>query len=288
MRLAMIKHIVNIIVFLVIFTAPCARANSEQAEPFPPFKIANHLYFVGNKNQATYLVVTEKGNILINADYEVNLPLIKNSIKKLGFNYNDIKIILLSHAHSDHAAASALIKKETKADYMVMDQDVSVIESGGKTDFHYARDPEQIYPAAKVNRVLHDGDEVKLGNTILTAHLTPGHTKGCTTWTMKAREGNKTYNVVIIGSVGVNPGYKLIHNSTYPEIAEDYRRAFQVLKKLPCDIFLGSHGMFFDLEQKYARMKKESKNPFVDPDGYRKYVLKKEREFYNELDKQKI
>jgi metallo-beta-lactamase class B len=193
--------------------------------------------------------------------------------------------MLISHAHWDHDAGSALIKESTGATYMVMDRDVSVVESGGKTDFNYGK--ANSYTPVKVDRVLHDGSKVELGGTTLVAHLTPGHTKGCTTWTMKVTDGGKTYNVVIIGSPNVNPGYKLAHNAAYPQIASDYIRTWRVLKSLPCDIFLGAHGDYFGLVEKYPRMKQGSENPFIDPDGYKKYVTQKEKDFYAELAKQK-
>ena len=138
----------------------------------------------------------------------------------------------------------------------------------------------------KVDRVLHDGEEVKLGGTVLVAHLTPGHTKGCTTWTMVVREGGKTYNVEIIGSPNVNAGYKLVDNAKYPGIAADFERTFRVLKSLPCDIFLGAHGSYFDMEAKYARMKAGATDVFVDPKGCAAYVDEREGAFRRELAKQ--
>jgi len=277
--------------FLLLLAATetlLAQANPEWTEPFPPFRIAGNLYYVGTKGLANYLVVTPKGNILINSDLEANVPMIEASIEKLGFHFRDTKILLISHAHWDHDAGSALIKQKTGAVYMVMDADVSVVESGGKTDFQYGSDPATLYPPAKVDRVLHDGDEVALGGTVLVAHLTPGHTKGCTTWTMKVTEGGKTYNVVIIGSPNVNPGYKLVGNTAYPQIAGDYERMWRVLKSLPCDIFLGAHGGYFNLEEKYPRLKDGAPNPFLDPAGYQQYISQKEQDFHAELEKQKL
>ena len=264
-----------------------AQASAEWTEPFPPFKIAGNLYYVGSKGLANYLVTTPQGHILINSDLEQNVPLIRTSVEKLGFKFSDIKVLLISHAHWDHDASSDTIKKLTGAKYMVMDADVPVVESGGKTDFQYGNVTTALYTSTKVDRVLHDGDEVKLGGAVLVAHLTPGHTKGCTTWTMKAQEAGKTYNVVIIGSPNVNPGYKLVNNAAYPQIASDYEKMFRVLKSLPCDIFLGAHGNYFDLETKYARMNEGGTAAFVDPQGYQKYVNDKEQEFKTEFAKQK-
>ena len=282
--------IISLVFILVLAGAGStfAQANPDWTEPFPPFRIADNLYYVGSKGLANYLVTTPQGNILINSDLEANLPLIQASIEKLGFKFKDTKILLISHAHWDHDAGSAMIKERTGATYMVMDADVPVVESGGRTDFAYANDPALLYRPAKVDRVLHDGDEVKLGGTILVAHLTPGHTKGCTTWTMQATDRGKTYNVVILGSPNVNPGYKLVHNTAYPRIAEDYERMWRVLKSLPCDIFLGAHGSYFGLDQKYPLIKEEGANPFVDPGGYKKYILQKEQDFRTELARQKL
>jgi len=264
-----------------------AAAQDDWTEPFPPFRIAGNLYYVGSKGLANYLITTPQGHILINSDLEANVPLIRASVEKLGFKFSDIKILLISHAHWDHDAGSALIKQITGASYMVMDADVSVVESGGKSDFQYGSTPAFLYKATKVDRVLHDGDEVKLGNAVLVAHLTAGHTKGCTTWTMKVREGEKTYDVVVVGSPNVNEGYKLVDNTAYPQIAQDYERMFQVLRSLPCDYFLGAHGNYFDMETKYAQLKKGVLTSFIDPDGYLKFVTQKEQAFRAELAKQK-
>jgi metallo-beta-lactamase class B len=197
-----------------------------------------------------------------------------------------VKILLISHAHWDHAAGSAEIKRLTGAKYMVMDADVPVVESGGKTDFQYGAEAGSHFPATKVDRVLHDGDEVKLGGVVLVAHKTAGHTKGCTTWTMKVREDNRSYNIVIVGSPNVNTGYKLMSNAAYPEIAQDYVSTFRTLQSLPCDVFLGAHGSYYGMEAKFARMKPGGVNPFVDPEGYKGYVAEREQVFRKELGKQ--
>ncbi|MFL5638404.1 MAG: subclass B3 metallo-beta-lactamase [Gemmatimonadaceae bacterium] len=274
---------------VLLLTGP-RRAGAQSpdwTEPFPPFRIAGNLYYVGTKGLANYLITTPQGHILINSDLEQSVPLIRSSVEKLGFRFTDLRILLISHAHWDHDAGSAAIKKITGAAYMVMDGDVSVVESGGKTDFQYGRDSAMLYPPAKVDRVLHDGDEVTFGGTTLVAHLTPGHTKGCTTWTMKVEESGKRYEVVIIGSPNVNEGYKLVNNALYPGIAADYERTFHVLKSLPVDIFLGAHGSYFGLERKYSAMKNRGSSIFVDPAGYKNYVNEREQAFRTELVRQK-
>lgn len=254
--------------------------------PFPAHHVAGNIYFVGSKGLGIYLITTPQGHILINSGLEASVPLIRESVENLGFRFSDIKILLISHAHFDHDAGSATIRQLTGAQYMVMDADVPVVESGGKADFAYGNSPDALYKPAKVDRALHDGDQVRLGDVILTAHLTPGHTKGCTTWTMKVQDRGKPYDVVIVGSPNVNPGYKLVGNESYPQIATDYQRTFRVLKSLPCDIFLGAHGSYYDLDAKYARLKEGAANPFIDPKGYKRYVTEREHAFEAELAKQ--
>ena len=279
--------ILSLLLTLVIASASAkAPVQDEYTVPFPSFRIADNLYYVGTKGVASYLITTRQGHILINSNVEAGVPLLRTSVESLGFKFSDIKILLISHAHWDHNAASATIKKLTGAQYMVMEGDVPVIESGGKSDFQYGQDPDAHYAPTTVDRVLRDGDKVKLGNAELVAHLTPGHTRGCTTWTMKVKDGEKTRNVVIIGSPNVNPGYKLVDNKVYPEMAKDFERTFTVLKSLPVDYFLGAHGSYFDLETKYAQMKAGSATVFIDPEGYKKYVTEREQAFRRELAKQ--
>lgn len=245
-----------------------------------------NIYYVGSRGLASYLITTPAGHILINANLTTSVPLIRESVEKLGFHFNDIKILLISHAHFDHDGGSAEVKKLTGAKYMVMAGDAEVVESGGKRDFQYGNSPNMLYPATKVDRVLHDGDEVKLGGTVLTAHLTAGHTRGCTTWSLKVTDGGKTYNIVIVGSPNVNPGYKLVNNTIYPEIARNYVSGFAVLKALPCDVFLGAHGSYYGLEAKFAKLNAGGANPYIDPEGYKSYVAERQQAFEAELKKQ--
>ncbi len=255
-------------------------------EPFPPFRIAGNLYYVGSKDLASYLISTPQGLILINANLQSSVPQIERSVEKLGFHIRDIKILLISHAHYDHCAGAAQILKLTGAKYEVMAADVPVVESGGSDDFQYAKDKSMHFPPAHVDRVLHDGDQVSLGGTTLTAHLTPGHTKGTTTWTLEEPLNGRTMQVVIVGSPNVNPGYRLVGNKAYPQIASDYRRGFQVLRGLRCEIFLGAHGSYFGMVDKYARRKAGDKDAFVDPAGYRAYVADREQAFDADLHRQ--
>jgi metallo-beta-lactamase class B len=255
----------------------------EWTRTIPPFRIAGNLYYVGSEDLAAFLVVTPKGNVLINSNLASSPPQIRHSVEQLGFHWRDTKILLISHAHFDHAAGSAEVLKETGAKYEVMDADVPVIESGGRGDFALGKDSQYWFPRAHVDRVLHDGDTVELGGTVLTAHKTAGHTKGTTTWTMDLNEpasgAGKTLHVVIVGSPNVLDSYKLVGNRAYPQIAADFRHQFEVLKALPCDVFLGAHGAYFGLKEKYARFKSGDRNAFVDPEGYRAFVGEKEREF---------
>jgi metallo-beta-lactamase class B len=272
--------------FLLLALPLFAQNEPDWLEPFPPHKVMDNVYYVGSRGLSSYLITTSQGNILINSSFEASVPLIRAAIEKLGFRFQDTKILLISHAHNDHCAGSALVKKLTGAKYMVMAGDVPVVEDGGKSDFQYGADPANRYPPTKVDRVLHDGDQVKLGNAVLTAHLTPGHTKGCTTWTLEAHAAGKLYHVVIVGSPNVNPGYNLTGNALYPQIAEDYARTFRVLKSLPCDVFLGAHGAYYGMEAKYARMQKNEANPFIDPAGYQAYIAEREHAFREELQRQ--
>jgi metallo-beta-lactamase class B len=273
--------------FLLIFGLHlAAQIPASWTTPVAPFRIAGNLYYVGSQDLAAYLIVTPQGNILINSNLESSPAQIRKSIEALGFKYSDTKILLISHGHYDHCAGSAEIKRETGAKYEVMAQDVPVVESGGQNDFHYASDKTFWFPATKVDHILHDGDTVSLGGTTLTARLTAGHTKGTTTWTLDEKENGRTLHVVIVGSPNVNPGYKLVNNKAYPPIAADYRHEFEVLKKLPCDIFLGAHGAYFDLLSKYDRFKNGDKNAFIDPAGYKAYIADREQAFENELKKQ--
>jgi metallo-beta-lactamase class B len=252
------------------------QTRAERNKTFPPHKVIGNLYFVGTDNLGSFLITSPQGHILINSDYEETVPIVRASIEKLGFHYADIKILLGSHAHGDHMEGDALVKELTGARVMAMQQDVDALTAmkpGGKP-----------HP---IDQVLHDGEEVKFGDTTLTAHLTPGHTKGCTTWTTKVQDAGKTYDVLILCSVGVNAGVQLVNSSTYPQIADDYMRSFKILKTLPCDVFLGAHTNFYNMQEKYAKLGKGGANPFIDPAGYQAYLDTMEKTFQGKLEEQK-
>jgi metallo-beta-lactamase class B len=265
-----------LLIFLAGAAIALAQGNPDWHAEFPAFRIAGNLYYVGTADLAVYLINTPRGNILINSDFKQDLPTIKKSIEQLGFKYSDTKIILISHAHGDHDEGTGVIKQETGAKLMVMDADVEAEQSTASGR-----------PGAHVDRVLHDNETVELGGSKLVAHLTPGHTKGCTTWTMQVSDGARKLNAVIIGSPNVNPGYILVGNKNYPQIAEDYVKTFAVLKSLPCDLFLGAHGAYFGLKAKYEKMKAAAANPFIDPEGYKAYVAERDDTFRKEWERQK-
>ena len=264
---------------LVGLVAVDTRAQNQQTDwnkPFPPHKVIGNVYYVGSEQLASFLITTPDGHILVNSSFETTVPVIRAAVEKLGFKFTDIKILLGSHAHGDHMQGDALVKELTGAQVMAMEQDVPALRnmrSGGKE-----------HP---IDRVLKDGDEVKLGGTTLVAHLTAGHTKGCTTWTLRVQDGAMPYNVAILGSIGVNPGYVLVNNKDYPNIAADYVTSFKTLRSLPVDVFLGAHGSFYGMTDKYAQLGKASRNPFIDPDGFKSHLDRQEKNFQARLDEQK-
>jgi metallo-beta-lactamase class B len=268
--------------FLIPLVAQNNGVNLAWNKPIEPFRIAGNIYYVGTNFLASYLFVTPEGSILLNSGYEESVPLIRASIEKLGFRFRDVKYLLSSQAHNDHSAGNFLVKELTGARVLVMKGDDDIVANGGKGDFRF--DGEISWRPCKVDRVLHDGDTVTLGGTTLVARHTPGHTKGCTTWTTIVEDGGKRLNVVIVGGTGINPGVKLVNNPKYPNIVEDYTRTWRILRSLPCDIFLGAHGSYFDMDDKLARLKAgEKPNPFIDPKGYRGFIDGTESNYLKQL-----
>jgi metallo-beta-lactamase class B len=243
---------------------------------FPAHTIIGNVHYVGTVTLNSYLVTTPQGHILINSNYEDTLPLMRASVERLGFAMTDIEIILGSHAHPDHMQGDALLKEMTGgATVMAMEQDVAALKA-------------MKAPSGKphpIDRVLKDGEQVALGGTTLTAHLTPGHTRGCTTWTLRVTDGGRTYDVVI-ACAGLQENVRLVNNKGYPDIAEDFARSIKKYKSLPADVFLGAHSWFFDLAGKHKRLGSGT-NPYVDPVGYKAWVDTMERNYTSTLAEQK-
>jgi metallo-beta-lactamase class B len=265
---------------MTLAMATLGQEPAEWYEPFPAHKVIGNVYYVGSKDLATYLITTRDGHILINSGFERTVPLIQKSVESLGFKMTDVKFLLASHAHSDHVAGHSLLQKATGAKVYVMRGDDQVISSGGKGQYLYTTSR---WEPCKVDRVLDDRDEVKLGGMTLVGRRTPGHTRGCTTWTWRVEDGGKKYDVVVIGSPNVNPGFELVNNKDYPEIATDFAKTFEILKSLPCDVFLGAHGAYYGMVERHKLLKKGEAHAFVNPEGYKEYVAQKERAFRREL-----
>lgn len=252
--------------------------------PVEPFRIVGNIYYVGASDIASYLITSPQGDILLDGGFVETAPMIRDNIRKLGFKPENVKYLINSHAHSDHAAGLAQLKKWTGAKFVVSSEDGALIARGGRDDF--AWDDKYLFPALRADRIITDGGTLSIGGVTMTAHLTPGHTKGCTTWTTKAEENGHTYDVVFVCSTSV-PGYKLVKNPKYPNIVEDYRNSFAKLKALPCDVFLGPHGSFFDLKKKMDAMKADpNHNPFIVPGEFQKFIGHSQHDFEAELRKQ--
>ena len=220
---------------------------ADQTSQFPPHKVVGNIYYVGTRTLTSFLIVTPQGHILINSTYERNVPTIRKSVEQLGFKFSDIKMLLGTHAHGDHQEGDAAVKQSTGAQVMAMAEDVPALKAmkpGGKE-----------HP---IDKELHDGESVTLGGTTLVAHLTPGHTRGCTTWTMRAEEGGKTYDVLINCSLRA-PG------ALTPAVEAEFNRSFPLVRSLPCDVQLGDHGAQYNMQAKYAKLRDGGPNPFIDP-----------------------
>lgn len=253
----------------------------------PPYRVIDNIYYVGSNEIAQFLITTPAGHILIDSGFEASVPRLRDNVAALGFRFEDIKILLTSHAHIDHVQGHALVRRLTGATVVASARDGAFVAAGGKGESVY--DGVYAWTPCPVDRVVGDGDEVRLGTTTLTAHLTPGHTMGAVTWTLRlpppaGEPGARGLDVVFFPSANVNPGVHLVGNPRYPAIADDFARSFAIWKSLPCDVFLGSHGAFYDMSAKRSRQQAgAADNPFIDPAGYRRFVAEAEASFRAKL-----
>ena len=256
--------------------------------PVPPRHLIGNINYVGAIGVSSFLITTPGGHILIDTGFDDTVPIIQKSVEQLGFKPTDIKIILSSHAHIDHVGGHAQMKQLTGARIFASAEDAKTIESGGADDFIPFPRETILYAPARVDKIVEDGEKVTLGGVTLTAHLTPGHTRGATTWTMDVTEKGQTYHVVFFSSASINAGTKLVGNPIYPKIAEDFPVTFAKLKALPCDIFLAPHGGQFAMAEKFDRLDRPGEpNPFIDPAGFQKIVDQAERAFIRQLAQEK-
>lgn len=274
---------------LVIFTsslfAQYTKADIPWNQPFEPFRIAGNIYYVGANEVTSYLITTPKGHILLDSGFAETVPQILSNIEKLGFKFTDVKFIINSHAHYDHAGGIAELKRRTNAKLVVSRGDAKLMARGGTDDPNFGdRFP---FEPAVADSTFTDGWKLKLGGTSLTANVTSGHTKGCTTWTTVVKEGTAKLNTVFVCSTSA-PGYKLVANEKYPEIAADYETTFRRMKAMKIDIFLSSHASAFNIAEKAAEAKRGGRvNPFIDPAGYKAYLESTEASFKKTLELQR-
>lgn len=253
-------------------------------EPADPVQIAGPIYFVGTKGLGAFLITTSEGHVLMNTGMPSSGPMIVDSIRKLGFRPEDIKLMINGHAHIDHAGAFAFFKQQYGAELAVMKDDVAAMESGDLNDFKYANDFG--YPPVKVDRVLRDGDQIRMGSVLFTAWHTPGHTRGATTWIVNLVLDGRAYVVVFPDGAGFNPGYRIAKNPSYPGIADDFRKTHHMLEMLKPDIWLAQHNEYYDFEGKRKRAETEGVKAWIDPEGYRRFVAGKKRVFEDEVDEE--
>jgi metallo-beta-lactamase class B len=256
-------------------------------QPVEPFKIIGNIYYVGASDITSYLITTPRGHILIDSGFEETVPQIKANVAKLGFKLEDVKILLINHAHYDHCGGLAQLKKLTGARLYASQPDAIVLEDGGASDFRFGGDKAFSFAPVKVDEILKDGQEIKLADTTLKTYFTFGHTKGATSWTTDAKENGKTYKVIFMSSV-TTLDYKFTGNEKYPQIAEDFTRTYATLKSIKADVFLASHGGFFDLLEKAEKLRAGAKpNPFIDPKGYERFVAQMTEKFEEKLKAEK-
>jgi metallo-beta-lactamase class B len=282
-----LRTVVTLAAFLLATKSLFAQADETSRswnKPVAPFRIAGNLHYVGAIEITSYLITAPEGHFLLDGGFVETAPQIEHNIAELGFKLTDVKFLLNSHAHYDHAGGLAELKKVTGAKFLSSEGDAPLLRSGGHGDFRFG--DTLTFPPIAPDQIAHDGEAIRLGNQTVVAHLTPGHTKGCTTWTTKIRDGDKVYDVVFVGSQSALD-YKFVGQESYPGITADFEKSFALLNHLPCDIFLASHGSFFHFVEKHERLLRGDANAFIDPNGYKAYLRESEQEFRNKLAQQK-
>jgi metallo-beta-lactamase class B len=272
-----------LILLLCLSASAAAQDRSQWTQPFPPFRLIGNVYWVGTYDLSTYLITTDAGHILINTGFVETVPEIQKGVEQLGFDFDDVEILAATHAHFDHVAGLADLKRRTSARVMMMEPDAALLEDGGKSDFRFGADPATSFEPVRVDRRLNDEDTIELGGVTLTAHHHPGHTKGATTFTLTVRETGRDYRVVIANMGSINPGVTVNGMPSYPGIGDDYARTFAKQKALPVDVFLASHAAQFGLHDKYRPGDPYDANRFVDPAGYRAAVERLEQIYLDQL-----
>jgi metallo-beta-lactamase class B len=255
-------------------------------ERVKPYRIMGNIYYVGTADLSSFLITSPEGHVVIDTGVEENADAVLDNIRTLGLNIKDVRVILTTQAHYDHVGAHARLKKESNARVLVAAGDAPLVAGGGEGDYLFG--PEFHFPPTKVDGTVKDGEVVKVGPIALTAHLTPGHTKGTTTWTMTVKDSaGQERKVALLGSTAVNPGTKLLKNAKYPSIEADYKHAFEVEKALPCEVFLAAHASVFGGPEKSAAAAVKGDAVFVDPQGCRAAIERSEKAFLAELEKQR-
>ena len=253
-------------------------------QPVEPFRIAGNVYYVGAHEVASFLIATPAGHVILDSAFEETVPQILANVEKLGFRAADVKLLLNSHAHFDHAGGLATLRERTGAELLMSAADAELAARGGQGDPNFG--DRFRYRPFTPDRTLADGEVVELGGSRLVAHLTPGHTRGCTTWTVRVEEGGRPLDVAFLCSVTA-PGYRLVGNAGHPGIVADYRATFARLAELPVDVFLANHGSFFDLHGKRERLgANPEQNPFVDREGWRQHLERQRQAFEGKLKEQ--
>jgi metallo-beta-lactamase class B len=253
--------------------------------PVPPRRLVGNIYYVGAIGISSFLITTPAGHILLDTGFDETVPLIQRGVEQLGFKISDIKFILGSHAHADHTGGHAAMQRLTGAQIVSSAADAQLLADGGAND--YSPFPKDLmrYPPAKADRIVRDGDTVTLGGITMTARLTPGHTRGATTWTMQVADGGTSRYVVFFSSTSIVAGTSLVKRPAYPNIVQDYRATFARLTSLPCDIWFSPHGGQFAMTAKFAALERnEQPNPFIDPAGWQKLLATAEQDFLRQLE----